>query len=94
MKWSGGCGPAGGDRRDELGEALPMAHVLTADSTNTHQRNEPMTKVLYVYGSSAGPNGRKYLALSGQQDFEVLGPELPFPSWKPRSLSELLRWVG
>lgn len=53
-----------------------------------------MTKVLYVYGSSAGPNGRKYLALSGQQDFEVLGPELPFPSWKPRSLSELLRWVG
>lgn len=55
---------------------------------------EAMTKVVYVYGSSAGPNGRKYLALSGQQDFEVLGPGLPFPSWKPRSLAELLRWVG
>lgn len=52
-----------------------------------------MTKVLYLYGSSAGPNGRKYLALCGREDFDVRGPELPFPAW-PSGIADGLKWVG
>ena len=52
-----------------------------------------MTKVLYLYGSSAGPNGRKYQALCGRKDFKVYGPELPFPAWKPKGMAENLKWA-
>jgi hypothetical protein len=50
--------------------------------------------VLYLYGSVAGPNGRKYLALYGRKDFDARGPELLFPAWPPSGISDGVKWVG
>lgn len=53
-----------------------------------------MTRVLYLPGSSAGPGGWKYMALRRENDFVVEEALLPFPDWRPRDVTEALRWAA
>jgi hypothetical protein len=53
-----------------------------------------MIKVLYLFGSSAGPGGRKSQALRREADFEVREPPLPFPAWRPSGMADGLKWIA
>lgn len=51
-----------------------------------------MTKVLFLYGSSARPGGYKSQALQQETDFHVEEPRLPFPDWQPKDTKEMIQW--